>query len=75
MCLSCKNIIDNDIIFEAFNYLSLRWQVIIKYNIDFVIEEIINLFRNNLKIFLLNDYYLIKLKEYSKYYQLPIITF
>ena len=37
-----------------------------EYNIDFVIEEIVTLFRNNLKLFLLNDNYLINLKEYCK---------
>ena len=33
-----------------------------EYNIDFVIEEIVNLFKDNLKLFLLNDNYLINLK-------------
>ena len=28
-----------------------------EYNIDFVIEEIVNLFKDNLKLFLLNDNY------------------
>ena len=37
-----------------------------KYDIDFVIEEIVNLFRDNLKLFLLRDKYLINLKEYCK---------
>ena len=37
-----------------------------EYNIDFIIEEIINLFRDNLKLFLINDNYLINLKEYCK---------
>lgn len=37
-----------------------------KYDIDFVIEEIVNLFRDNLKLFLLKDEYLINLKEYCK---------
>lgn len=35
-----------------------------KYDIDFIIEEIVNLFRDNLKLFLINDNYLINLKEY-----------
>ena len=37
-----------------------------EYNIDFVVEEIVNLFKDNLKLFLLNDNYLINLKEYCK---------
>ena len=37
-----------------------------EYNIDFIIEEIVNLFRDNLKLFLINDNYLINLKEYCK---------
>ncbi len=37
-----------------------------EYNIDLIIEEIINLFRDNLKLFLINDNYLINLKEYCK---------
>lgn len=37
-----------------------------KYNIDFIIEEIVNLFRDNLKLFLLDDNYLINLKNYCK---------
>lgn len=37
-----------------------------EYDIDFVIEEIVNLFKDNLKLFLLNDNYLINLKEYCK---------
>ena len=35
-----------------------------EYDIDFVIEEIVNLFKDNLKLFLLNDNYLINLKKY-----------
>ena len=35
-----------------------------EYDIDFVVEEIVNLFKDNLKLFLLNDNYLINLKEY-----------
>ena len=37
-----------------------------KYDIDFIIEEIVNLFRDNLKLFLLRDECLINLKEYCK---------
>lgn len=35
-----------------------------KYDIDFILDEITNMLRNNLSLFLLNDDYLINLKKY-----------
>lgn len=37
-----------------------------EYNIDFIVEEMIKIIKDNIKLFLYNDNYLINLKEFCK---------